>query len=116
MVLSLLFLFVVYFLDFLPDSRNDGNAYCVARHFVKPDVFKTGGLCFIELFIGKALQSPALNRHELSYSAFVPYAVPILRRNSEHRLIRFFDSTSLLTDFFSVGSEDCPRLIRDKDG
>ena len=45
----------------------------------------------------------------------MPDAVPVLSSNRKHRLIRFFDASALLTDFFSVGSEDRSRFICDKD-
>ena len=114
-MIALFATFLKVLLDFLPDGRNDGNAHRITRHFVKPTVFQSGCLCFIELFIGKALQAPALNGHELSDSAFMPDTVPVLRCYGEHRLIGFFDSAPLLTNFFSVGRKDRSRFIRHKD-
>lgn len=48
-------------LDMQTDSRNDGYAYRITRHFVEVTVFQTGRLRLMKLFIRKALKPPALN-------------------------------------------------------
>ena len=68
-------------------------------------VLESGRLCFIELFICEALEPPAFNGHQLTDTASVPYAVPILCRKREHGFVRFFHTPSLLPYRFSVGGE-----------
>ena len=91
----------------ISDSRNDGNAHCVARHFVEPTVRKTCCDGLVELFISKALKPPAFNRHELSDPASVPYAMPILRCDGKHLFLRLFESSALLPYGISVGIDHC---------
>ena len=104
-------IFSIYFPDFTPDSRNDGNAHRVTRHFIQPSIRKTGCRCFIKLFIGKTLQPPTFNRHELSYSSVMDNPMPVLCRYCIHRLVWFFDSSALLAHFFSVGADNSSRFV-----
>ena len=107
---------LVYSLDNSTDSRNDRHAYGIACHFIQPAVAQSRGLGFIELFVGKALQSPAFSRRELSHSAVAENAVSVLHRQREHRLVRLFYPTALLTDGFLVGRYYGSRLILNKHG
>ena len=44
-------------------------------------------------------------------------AVPILRRDGEHRLVRLFHPPAVLTDSFTVRRQDCPwRILYENTG
>lgn len=103
--------FLIDFPDFPADSRNDGNAHGITRHLVQMPVRKPGGLHLIELLIGKSLQPPALNGHQLSDSAVMHNAVPVLRSDGEHRLTRLFHPPAVLTDSFPIRRQDRSRNI-----
>ena len=114
--LSFLNLFLVDSLNNSTDSRNDRHAHGVACHFSKSSVRESRGLGFVELLVGKALQSPAFSRRELSHSAVAEDTVPVLHRQGEHRLVRLFYPTALLTDSFLVRRHYGSRLILNKHG
>lgn len=110
------FILFVDCFDSLPDSRNDRHRYAVAGHLVQMAVLQSAGGRLIELLVGISLQTPALNGHEFSDSAFVQDSVPVLSGDRKHRLVRLLDPAALLTHLFSVGREDRSRSILDQHG
>ena len=91
----------------LTEGSNNRYAYCITCHLIEPCIGETCGLCFVELLVRKALESPALNGHELSDLVVIRYTVQVLRSERKHRFFGILHSSALLTDVFSVGSEDC---------
>ena len=103
----------------ISDSRNDGNAHCVARHFVEPTVRKTCCDGLVELFISKALKPPAFNRHELSDPASCRSCAVMVNISSSGSLNRLpccltVSLSGLITarGFSSIKTPECsPRLL-----
>ena len=94
-------------LDDFSESCNDGYAYSITCHLIEPCIGETCGLCFVELLVRESLQSPALNRHELSDLVVIRYTVQVLRSERKHGFFGILHSSALLSDAFTVGSEDC---------
>ena len=61
----------------------------------------------MELLVRESLQSPALNGHELSDLVVIRHTVQVLRSERKHGFFGTLHSSALLTDAFTVGSEDC---------
>ena len=62
---------------------------------------------FQKLLVGKSLQTPAFNGHELADSIVIRNTMQVLRSERKHGFFGILHSSALLTDAFTVGSEDC---------
>ena len=94
-------------LNNLTEGCDNRYAYRITCHLVEPCIGETCGLCFVELLVRKSLQSPTLNGHEFSDLIVIRYTVQVLSCQRKHGFFGILHSSALLTDAFSVGSEDC---------